>query len=267
MTYRDFTIAVAVNNMEVLRKNLYLSPGLFGEGRNQLVIKQEFPSASLAYNSAIDEAENDIIVFVHQDVYLPEGWFSDLQQCIAYLEGARIQWGVLGCFGSRKGADGGLGRVYTNGLGFHGRIINKPEPIETLDEIILLIRKSSGLRFDPLLPHFHLYGTDICLSARARGLPSFVFQGFCIHNTNQLLTLPAEFYDCYRYIKKKWRRFLPIYASCITISSFNKDLYWRKSQSLTEKVFGRKLPQLRVDDPRSVLGQAVPRNVGACDDM
>ena len=116
-----FTIVVSVNNEEVLQKNLLLSPGLLSGGRNQLVIRRHFTSASLSYNSAIDEAEHDIVIFVHQDVYLPDTWFADLKRCLAVLEGMGANWGVLGCYGSRKGAGGGLGRIYTRGLGPHGR--------------------------------------------------------------------------------------------------------------------------------------------------
>jgi hypothetical protein len=251
MSVRAFTIAVSVNNDEVLEQNLLLSPGLLNGGLNQLVIQRDFPSASLAYNSAIDQANNDIIIFVHQDIYLPDTWFGDLNRCVTLLEEAGTRWGVLGCFGSRKDADGGLGRVYTSGRGRHGREIDKPEPIDTLDEIVLVLRKSSGLRFDAALPHFHLYGPDICLTSRQRGLVNFAFQGFCVHNTNQLLSLPREFYTCYRYLRRKWAQYLPVYTSCMKISSFNEDLYSKKISEAGQRLLGRPGQAVtRVQDPR-----------------
>ncbi|MDI1232187.1 MAG: glycosyltransferase [Methylobacter sp.] len=254
MSDENYTFAIAVNNMETLRKNLYLSPGLLGDHKHQMLIKENYPSASLAYNSAIDEAEHEIIIFIHQDIYLPETWFSDISRCLSYLEERQINWGVLGCFGSGKAAGAGLGRVYTTGLGLHGRKINKPEPVETLDEIILIIRKSSGLKFDPCLPHFHLYGTDLCMSAKDKGMTNFAFQGLCVHNTNQLLSLPKEFYDCYPYVKRKWAKFLPIYTSCLTISYFDKELYMKRFSEYIEIMSGkRRVPLFRIDDPRAVL--------------
>jgi hypothetical protein len=249
MSGEAFTIIAAVNNDEVLRQNLLLSPGLLNG--NQLLIKRNFTSASLAYNSAIDDAEKDILIFVHQDIYLPDTWFADLKRCLAFLESSRANWGVLGCFGSRKDAYGGLGRVYTRGLGRHGRQITQPEPIDTLDEIVLIIRKSSGLRFDPGLPHFHLYGPDICLIARDKGMVNYAFQGFCVHNTNQLLSLPKEFYPCYRYIRRKWFRYLPIYTSCMTISFLNKQYYRKRIEEAGHRLLGtRRQPKSRVEDPR-----------------
>jgi len=250
MTDDVFTIAVCVNNDEVLQRNLLLSPGLLNGGRNQLIVRRHFASASLAYNSAIDEAENDIIIFVHQDVYLPETWFGDLKRCLAFLETSGTRWGVLGCYGSKRGVPSGLGHVYTVGVGRHGQKIVQPEPVETLDEIVLVIRKSSGLRFDPELPHFHLYGPDICMTAKSRGLVNFAFQAFCVHNTNQLLILPKEFYTCYRYVRQKWSECLPIYTSCMKISFLNEDFYHRRFYEARQLVFGTSPAATRVKDPR-----------------
>ncbi|MGZ8941327.1 MAG: glycosyltransferase [Methylobacter sp.] len=262
MSDENYTFAVAVNNKETLRKNLFLSPGLQENHNHQVLIKENYPSASLAYNSAIDEAQNEIIIFIHQDIYLPETWFSDISRCLSYFEEKKINWGVLGCFGSGKAVGAGLGRVYTTGLGLHGRKINKPEPVETLDEIILIIRKSSGLKFDPYLPHFHLYGADLCMSAKDKGMTNFAFQGLCVHNTNQLLSLPKEFYDCYSYVKRKWAKFLPIYTSCIRISCFNEEVYLRRTRELADKMLGiRKVPKLRIDDPRLVFSDKVRNDV------
>ena len=140
-----FTIVVAVNDVKVLQQNLCLSPGINSDNM-QLIVKRNYRAASLAYNEAIEEADNEIIIFVHQDVYLPETWFAGLKKSLSYFEKEKISWGVLGCFGSRAGGAGGIGRVCTNGMGLHGREIDKPEPVETLDEIVLVIRKSSGLR-------------------------------------------------------------------------------------------------------------------------
>jgi hypothetical protein len=246
-----FTIVVCVNNDDVLQKNLLLSPGILNGGRNQLSIRRHFSSASLAYNSAVDESANDIIIFVHQDVYLPDTWFEDLKRCLAWLDAANANWGVLGCYGCRVGVSDGLGRLYTTGHGPHGRQLAHPEPVDTLDELILIIRKSSGLRFDPRLSHFHLYGADICMTAREKGMVNYAFQGYCVHNTNKLLILPREFYTGYHYLRRKWRHRLPIATSCMRISLLNEELYRRRIYEVRLRVLGRTGPfPKRVDDPR-----------------
>ena len=130
-----------------------------------------FPSAAKAYNEAIDRAANDLMVFAHQDMIFPESWPKQLEEALVYLEASDPGWGVLGCYG--KARDGvGHGWTYSPGQGLIGRRFGYPEPIQTLDEIVLVFRMSSGLRFDDDLPHFHLYGTDICLRAAGRGMKS-----------------------------------------------------------------------------------------------
>lgn len=253
MNQEQFTVVAAVNSREVLQANLLRSPAFSGTNKHQLLFKEGFTSASLAYNSAIEEARHDLILFVHQDVYLPERWFSDVTRSIRELDRNGTTWGVLGAYGARR-ALRGVGRIYTTGLGFHGRLIDAPEPIETLDEITLIIRKSSGLRFDNQLPHFHMYGVDLCLSARSQGLTNYAIPASCVHNTNQLLVLPEEFYRCYWYVKRKWARFLPIQTSCIQISRFDAELRRRKIREFIDPMLpDAKVPMRRFDDPRTVL--------------
>jgi hypothetical protein len=220
------------------------------------LVQRDFSSAPKAYNAAIDQALNEVIIFAHQDVFFPKTWLADLERALRYLETEDPNWGVLGCFGSAKSRIGGVGRVYTTGKRMHGNEIIRPEPVETLDEIVLMVRKSSGLKFDPFLPHFHLYGVDICMSAKEKGMACYAIPAFCIHNTTQIIDLPKEFYSCYRYVKKKWSKYLPIYTSCIKISRFNKELYVRQMKKMYRKLLGKgSVGKCRAEDPMSMLAQ------------
>jgi hypothetical protein len=252
------TFVVPVSNDVIYQKNFLSSP-LFSTSNNcQILTQRGFSSAPKAYNAAIDQALNEVIIFTHQDVFFPESWLAGLEGALRCLETQDPNWGVLGCFGSAKGKIGGVGRVYTTGMGMHGKEIIRPEPVETLDEIVLVVRKSSGLRFDPFLPHFHLYGVDICMSAKEKGMGCYAIPDFCIHNTMQIIDLPKEFYSCYRYVKKKWSKYLPIYASCIKISRFDKELYLRQIRKMYGRLRGRgSIRKCRAEDPMSVLAQRV----------
>jgi hypothetical protein len=253
VTTPRFTLVAAVNNRKTLEANLLASPALADRRDVQLLFKEGFASAAKAYNSGLDDAENDIVVFLHQDIYLPKHWFEHVTQAIQTLDASHAKWGVLGSFGSRRGAAGGLGRMYATGLGFHGVPISAPEPVETLDEVVLILRKSSGLRFDEELPHFHMYGPAICLQARHAGFTNFAIPAFCVHNTNQLIVLPKEFFEGYRFIKKKWRQYLPIYTSCMTISRFDNELLKRHAQLALARLRGRlPKPLVRIDDPATI---------------
>lgn len=204
---REFTFVVAVNNRDVFETHFLASPCLGAPHAHEVLVQEGFKSASQAYNDAIDRARNDFIVFVHQDVILPERWLDQLESSLDYLEENDPQWGVLGCYGETR-SQGGRGYVYSSGLGIIGQASEHPMPVQTLDEIVLVLRKSSGLRFDGNLPHFHLYGTDICLRAEQLGRKNYALSAFCIHNTNQGYVLPKEFYECY------WRIRAPGNRSC-----------------------------------------------------
>lgn len=199
----------AANKRELLEKNLLVSPCLQRPHPHQILIQEGFSSASKAYNDAIDKSRNDLVVFAHQDVILPGPWLDSLEKALGYLEVDDPSWGVLGCYGETL-ADGGRGHIYTSGRGILGAPFERPSRINTLDEIVLILRKSSGLRFDEFLPGFHIYGADICMAAVKLGLKNYAISAFCIHNTVFNLVLPKDFYDCYKHLQRTRKEFLPI---------------------------------------------------------
>jgi len=206
---------IAVNNHKICRANALASPDLH-TNETEIILRCDFPSASLAYNNAIDNAEHDLMVFIHQDVYLPQGWSERLQAIISELEQADTQWGVLGCFGVSLQGDH-VGHVYSNGLGRELGRPRDPVLVQALDECVLVMRKSRGLRFDGTLPCFHLYGTDICLTARKQGLTNLAICNFCIHNSVSIGQLPSQYWQCAEFLRMKWNDELPVKTCCITL--------------------------------------------------
>lgn len=256
MERHGLTFIVAVNDENILQRNLFSSPLFASKGKYQIIERHGCNSATIAYNEAIKKAENDIIVFTHQDMYFPESWIYELERALNYLEDIDPCWGVLGCYGRKKGINHGIGRVYTAGIGLNGSVIHKPEAIDTLDEIVIIIRKSSGLSFDSSLPHFHLYGTDICMLARDRGLSNYSIPAYCIHNADLYINLPKEFYECYYHVKKKWKKFLPIHASCIKITRFDSEVKLRKLKIMIKKILGKSVSgkiKTSVKNPRTLI--------------
>jgi hypothetical protein len=233
------TFVVAVNTREILDANFLASPCLQGPHAHQIIIQENFSSAAKAYNDAIDKSLNDLIVFCHADVFLPENWISKLEQALNYLAVHDPKWGVLGCGGMNP--DGtGWGHIYSTGLGVTGEPFEKPGLVQTLDEIVLILRKSSGLRFDDTLPNFHMYGTDICLRAAKIGMKSYTIDAFLIHNTHQNLILAKEFYESASHIKRVWKDALPIQTTCIRLTRFNIPLYRRKLHEIYLRYIRRK---------------------------
>jgi len=87
-----------------------------------------------------------------------------------------------------------------------------------LDEVLLIIRKSSKLRFDEKIGGFHLYATDLCLEAESRGMKNYAISAFGIHNSNAYKLLPVGFWQCYLQLRKKWKKVLPVVTPCIRIT-------------------------------------------------
>lgn len=249
------TFVIAVNDRELFEHNFLASPCLAQLKDHEILVQEKFSSAAKAYNDAIDRAAHDLIVFCHQDILLPESWPSQLESALRYLESHDPNWGVLGSYG--KTQDGrGWGHVYSSGRDVIGEPFEQPVVIQTLDEIVLILRKSSGLRFDDSLPHFHFYGADICLRAASRGLKSYAISTFCIHNTHQYLVLPKEFYECSSHIKRVWKNFLPIQTTCIRITRFDLPVYSRRLREFYLRHIRRKeWGGRRVQDPIALLDE------------
>lgn len=222
----SISVVVACNDRGVLQTNLLVSP-LFSSPSTQLIVEEDHPSASIAYNEGLRKASHDWVVFVHQDVYLPRGWEDSLTKAILHIESQGINWAVLGVIGVTNEGEI-LGTVWSTGLGIEiGNGIDSPTAAVSLDEMILVLKKSSGITFDPQLPGYHLYGTDICQIAKMAGYESLIFWGPAIHNSTPVRKFDKSYWAAFKYLQKKWYDRLPIKTCNATIKRgpFNKHSY------------------------------------------
>jgi hypothetical protein len=211
-----FTV-VASNSEEIFKQNIQASDVL--KNKEGLIVLKNPLSASCAYNNGMGKNGNGIFIFVHQDVFLPPGWFKEFKYHINRLSELDPSWGVVGLYGVKASGEG-AGFVYSTGLGrFVGQPFKSPIQVRSLDELLLVVRKSSGLRFDERLPGFHLYGTDICLEAEKRGMRNYVIPCFALHNSVGVRWLPWSFWRGYLYLRKKWQDRLPVITPCTTITT------------------------------------------------
>lgn len=214
----NWSIVSAVNNEAVLRNCLLSSPDL--SSASEVILQTGYSSAAKAYNVGIEKAKTDLVILVHQDVYLPEGWIAAVERAYCVLAETDPIWGVMGVWGGTTGDDL-PGFMYWPGVdGVAGRLFQGVLEVSTLDEVVLIVRKSSDLRFDEQLPGYHMYGTDICLEARRRGMRCYSIPAFCIHNTNGYRMLPLQFWRNYLFIRRKWKTYLPIPSPCVDITKW-----------------------------------------------
>jgi len=201
------TIICACNDADSLRKNLLASPII---GRCQLIRQYGYTNVPKAYNYAMQSADGDVLVFVHQDVLLPERFETDL---LAALSDHRIDnWGVLGVAG--RGAGGIRGWVDDRGKVF-GQEEGLPAEVQTLDELLLIVKRGT-FTFDENIPNHHLIGTDLCLQAIAAGKQNYAIRAFCHHNSKTVDLDPA-FWVSAEYIVKKWPQYKPISNTSVVL--------------------------------------------------
>lgn len=218
---RRWSLCVSVWNDDVVyAENLAKSESV--QNCEDLALQVGFDSVCQAYNNALDGSDNDIVVFLHPDVYLPDGWDRQFDDAISWLERHDPEWAVLGLFGTDH-AGKPVGFTYSFGLGgFIGIPLGEPRKVRTVDEFAFVVRKSSGIRFDEALPgaQGQLCATDVCMQAQALGKSVYVVPALALHNSNGWSALPHAFWKPYLYMRRKWRRELPI------LLPYAKITYW-----------------------------------------
>jgi hypothetical protein len=252
----NWSLISVVNDQEVLRQCLLASPDI--SSAREVLLERGLASAAAACNAGIEKATADLLVLVHQDVYLPKGWLGALSRAVEVLSQKDPEWGVLGVWGVGRSSEG-AGFLYCGanrkvlGHSFDGGV-----EVETLDEVLLVLRKSSGLRFDQRLGGFHMYGTDICLEARRRGRKCYAIAAFCVHNANEYRILPLEFWRAYLVMRRKWKAQLPIRTTCTEITRWCWPvLRWNIVRAINLATGRTKPPTKRVQDPSRLYLQLI----------
>lgn len=240
ITASDFVAIVASNNPETLASCLQRSPDVVS-GALPVVVVKDAPSMTVAYNRGLDRTTQSICVLVHQDVYLPRGWLDRAVSTLNELSRLHPDWEVAAPNGL-SGTDM-YGRVYDTAFQCETceASAEHPVPATSFDELLLLLRRSPGYRFDEGLPGFHLYGTDIAQSAIVAGRGAYVVELPVVHNARLVSTLRGDYARAWWYARRKWWHHLPIQTSVSRLSRNPLDL-WRAQWAM------RNRPD-RTDDP------------------
>lgn len=243
------SIVSCSNSDEILRQNLLRSPDV-ASGAMSVRALQGKRSAAAAYAEALLDPPSPIVVFAHQDIYFPAGWLEKLHKAIADIEAVDRNWAVIGIYGAKQ--DGSqAGYLYdTSTRRLLGSPLVRPEKVAILDEIVLVVRAASGVTFDPDLPGFHMYGTDIALSAAKAGQSVWVADIPVVHNSASIPTLDASFGEAWRFVSRKWRSVLPVpNLMCKFLDGGDWPLWkWRIRNRIYVMLGKRKLYR-RLDDP------------------
>ena len=179
------SFVACVSDLEVLRQRL-LSSACLKPGGCKLTVYFNAASAAEGFNAAIASQESfasggSWLVWVHQDVFLPEGWETRFEKGLTEAVQRFPKLAVAGVYGiAGRGASARrAGHVLDRGALLQ-ELPSLPCLVDSLDELLFAVRIDSGLRLDPLLG-FDFYATDLVLQAQARSLQCAVLDAYCEH--------------------------------------------------------------------------------------
>ncbi len=224
------------NNAEILAANLARSPDI-AEGRIGFSVLWHQASAAAAYGLAFGASDAAFGVFVHQDVYLPRGWFERLERILDDLDRTNPLWLVAGAIGIDAAARH-CGRIWDSGLMREiGARLDTPVAIRNLDEVLLVMPRRAAHLWDRALPGFHLFATDLVLAAEMQGHPALAFDNPLIHNTKAVLRLGPDYLAAYRHLVAKWALELPRPTLIAGLTARRRDIVMFRLRLWYKRVF------------------------------
>jgi Glycosyltransferase like family len=172
-----------------------------------------YPSAGAALNHGASLAKNDVVVFVHQDVFLHS--LRKLQAAAGML--AEGGFGVLGAVGVRS--DGLLlGRIRDRVL-LAGEPVTTPGDVDSVDEVLFLAPREQLLA-DPLTQSpdlaWHAYAVEYGCRMRRKGLRVGVADIPLTHNS--LSVNLARLSEAHQVVAELYSDLLPVMTTCGRIS-------------------------------------------------
>ena len=168
-------------------------------------------------NVFLQKAQGKYVILCHQDILLHDSDYTDLMQCIHYLDEKDATWALLGNAGGIN-----LKWIATHITEGKTGIIRSethlPLKTKTLDENFIVVKKSANIALSNNLQGFHFYGTDICLIANVLGFNSYVINFNLIHKSNG--KKDESFYDLEKKIRIKYHKSFQAKYITTTFSRF-----------------------------------------------
>lgn len=217
------------SSLEVLGQRL-LSSACLKPGGYTLAAYFNAPSAAHGFNAAMAAAAaSDTaacpawLIWVHQDVFLPDGWDTRFAQA---LEDALLAFPRLAVAGVYGVAGTGAAARRAGHVLDRGTLLREPSAlpclVDSLDELLFAVRVDSGLQLDPALG-FDFYATDLVLQAQALGWQCAVLDAYCEHwsgtpASGTVARATVERIEANaRVFESKWAHRLPVTTPCFDI--------------------------------------------------
>jgi hypothetical protein len=219
-SYASVSIVCVYNNPVVRKRCLDRSiQALSNEASDveYLPIENEngaYASAGAALNHGVSLAASDVIVFVHQDVFLHS--LTALKRAAGQMHAGGF--GLLGANGMRS--DGRmLGRIRDRVI-LSGKPVAQPSDVDSLDEVLFMAPRSQLLS-NPLTESgdmaWHAYAVEYGLRLRRQGLRTGVADIPLTHNS---LTVNLDRLDhAHQAVAAGYTDLLPVRTTCGTVTN------------------------------------------------
>lgn len=174
-----------------------------------------FPTAGAALNHGAAQARNDVVVFVHQDVYLHSLVALELAAATLIADSG---FGMLGAFGFT--ATGGLAGHIRDRVVLLGSPVSAPIEVDSLDEVLFMVQRrriaAMPLSQEPELA-WHAYAVEYGLRLRSAGLRVGAADIPLTHNS---MTINLDKLDvAHRRVAALHPQHLPVRTTCGIVSS------------------------------------------------
>jgi hypothetical protein len=171
----------------------------------------EFASAGAALNAGIRQARNDVVVLVHQDVYLHS--MDRVLEVATMLEDKR--WGMLGAIGVRARGPF-IGRMRDR-VQLMGQDAPYPVEVVSVDEVLFMGRREVLMQ-NPLSEDEHLawhaYAVELSARLRAQGLMIGAVNLEITHNSLTTDEYKAKLEVAHRRVAELHPGQLPLSTTC-----------------------------------------------------
>ncbi|MDZ5146128.1 hypothetical protein [Microbacterium testaceum] len=249
--FDSFHVVSPVNEPETLRRCLAASPDI-ASGRVRITTVDSAPSAVAVIADALQNLEAPIIIYAHQDVYLPSGFFETLAHQLDALDERAPGWALVGAIG-RDSAQNDHGEVWSTDRGkVVGKPIVGPAAVDCVDECLIVLPKRSLAYVDANVPHFHLYGVDIVQNAKEAGATSFALPMQIVHHAKPITSLAGGYATAHKYMRLKWRSRLPITTLIVPLERTPWKLWKMRVGARIRRFFPVRHGYGQSTDPRSI---------------
>jgi GT2 family glycosyltransferase len=178
------TVSVVISTREINDEYIKHVSKAFSHPKTEIIVFENSGEYSLPqlYNKALDEAQNDIIVFMHDDLILETTNFTN--KIIKMFE-RNPEYGIIGVAGTTDLVNGKWwdlkesmvgqvshqkdGKKWTNK--YSGTFGTDLKEVVTVDGLLFAVSKSRIKdRFDVEFPGFHFYEVPFCLANHLNGV-------------------------------------------------------------------------------------------------